>query len=68
MMREGRTTGTKRHRGSQKKVLKENTPPGVYPFELCELARGTPGDSLEPQNIEQGMSKDEVVRSQIHYL
>jgi hypothetical protein len=24
-----------------------DTPPGVYPPRLCELAKGTPGDSLK---------------------
>jgi hypothetical protein len=60
MMKGGGTTGTERQGGAQRKVKRKNTPPGVYPFELCEVARGTPGDSLEPQNIEQGMSNDAV--------
>jgi hypothetical protein len=51
--------GRETRRGTEKKFKRKNSPPGVYSFELCEVARGTPGDSLEPQNIEQGILNDE---------
>jgi hypothetical protein len=55
--------GRATRRFTEKKFKRKNSPPGVYSFELCEVARGTPGDSLEPQNIEQEMSNDEEERN-----